>query len=350
MTDYAKLRKFNARLGDDPRFLGLPLVPSIEMMLAAANRTKVYRPGDRLADYLVPWDFEPDDKPPVLPRALENTYGRQMAFVLCTLADAWAGCMAGFREWTERRGRESETPFVNSWLRALPTGCPEGGWPESREVSTEAHESHSKSVDTRTTPQAGFAWWELDKNTTMPGPSLCLGIMALRSRQRESTTLLFGSFDELVDHSRLPYVPGYTKDHYVDEEEASAMLISAMWDAAVQHLLVNDTHTPFPFEDQGHAALLVEALSHGRRYRENWSSFYSDAPFREASMTTRHARFHAAVGPQGIDWEGEDMETGTVIGRKGADLRYPHEAALLRTMIELLDRHEGTGHSSVPLE
>ncbi|MCS4090027.1 hypothetical protein [Rhizobium sp. BK176] len=349
MIDYAKLRQFNARLGDAPRFLGLPVVPSVEMMLAAANRSGVYRPGDRLADYIVAWDFEPDDKPPVLPTALEEAHGRQMAFVLCVLADAWAGCMKGFREWTERRGREGATPFVASWLRALPTACPEGGWPETKEAATAAHETHAKSADTRTVPQDGFGWWELDRNATWPGPSLCLGIMALRARQRETTTLLFGSFEELVDHAKLPYVPGYTKDHYFDDEERSAMLVSAMWDAAVQELLESETHTPFPVEDQAHAALLVEELSHGRRYRENWSSFYSDAPFREASVTTAQARFHAAVGPNGIDWEGEDMETGTTIGRKGADLRYPHEAALLRTMVDLLDRHEGTGHTSVPL-
>jgi hypothetical protein len=350
MTDYAKLRQFNAKLGDDPRFLGLPVVPSVEMMLAAAHRTDVYRPGDRLADYIVAWDFEPDDKPPVLPRDLVEAHGKQMAFVLCTLADAWAGCMTGFREWSERRGREGETRFVTSWLRAMPTRCPEGGYPETKEAANDAHAAHANSVDTSTTPQDGFGWWELDKNTTMPGPSLCLGIMALRARQRESTTLLFGSFDELIDHAKLTYVPGYTKDHYFDDEERSAILISAMWDAAVQELLLSDAHTPFPSGDQGHAALLVEALSHGRRYRESWSSFYSDAPFREASVTTSHARFRASVAPNGIDWEGEDMETGTFIRRNGADLRYPHEAALLRTMIDLLDRHEGTGHSSVPLE
>ncbi|MBY3433010.1 hypothetical protein HFN89_02300 [Rhizobium laguerreae] len=350
MIDYTKLRQFNAKLGDNPRYLGLPVVPSVEMMLAAARRTNVYRPGDMLADYVVAWDFEPGEKPPALPRALVESHGRQMAFVLCILADAWAGCLAGFREWTDRRGREGATPFVNAWLKALPTRCPQGGWPETGEGSTEAHASHAKSVDTRTCPQDGYGWWELDKHMTCSGPSLCLGIMALRARQRESTTLLFGSFDELIDHARLPYVPGYTREKRWEDEERSVMLISAMWDAAVQEFLIGGTHAPFPFEEHGHAALLVESLSHGRRYRENWSSFYSDAPFREASMTTSHGRFHAVVGKAGIDWEGEDAGTGTYMRRKGADLRYPREVSLLRTMLDLLDKHEGAGHASVPLE
>jgi hypothetical protein len=347
MIDFTKLRHFNAKLGDDPLFLGLPFVPSVEMMLAAANRRDVYRPGDRLADYIVSWDFEPDDKPPVLPQGLVDTYGQQMAFVLCTLSDAWAGCLAGFREWIGQRGNEGETRFVTSWMRALPTRCPVGGWPETKDASTEAHEAHAKSVDTETTPKNGFRSWELDKNTMLAGPSLCLNIMALRARQRDSTTLLFGSFDELVDHDKLPYVPGYTRDHPFDDEDRSAVLISAMWDAAVQQLLGNDSHTPFPLEAQGHAALLVDALSHGRGNR--WSSFYSDAPFREVSMTTAHARFKATIGTKGVDWEGEESETGTFIRRRGADLRYPHEAALFRSMLELFDTHERTGYASVPL-
>lgn len=349
MIDFNKLRQFNAKLGDDPKYLGLPVVPSVEMMLAAARRGDVYRPGDTLADYIVSWDFEPDDKPPVLPASLEAAHGRQMAFVLCTLADAWAGCMAGFREWTKQRGREGSTPFVDSWMRALPIRCPEGGWPATEDLLSDDHVSHSRSIDTRTTPPNGHGWWDLDRATTWQGPSLCVGIMALRARQRESSTLLFGSIEELVDHDKLPYVPGYSKDHYFDDEERSVMLISAMWDAAVQELLHGDTHTPFPFVSQGHSALLVEILTNGRRYREGWTNFYSDAPFREVSFTTTGGRFHAVVTDEGVDWEGEDTETGTAIGRKRADLRYPREAKLLRAMLDRLDQREGTSHASVPL-
>jgi hypothetical protein len=349
MIDFNKLRQFNAKLGDDPRYLGLPVVPSVEMMLAAAHRGNVYREGDTLADYVVAWDFEPHDRPPILPRALEAAYGRQMAFVLCTLADAWAGCMAGFREWTERRGREGSNPFVDSWLRALPVRCPAGGWPNTKDLVTDDHLSQCKSTDTQTTPQGGHGWWDLDRNTMWQGPSLCVGIMALRARQKESTTLLFGSVEELVDHDKLPYVSGYTKDHYFDDDERSAMLISAMWDAAVQALIRSDMHTVFPFDRQGHSALLIECLSNGSRYRKGWSDFYSDAPFREVSFTTTAGRFNAAITEEGLDWEGEDIETGTLIGRKRADLRYPFEAKLLHTILDRLDQGDGTSHSSVPL-
>lgn len=349
MMDYEKLRQFNAKLGDDPRYIALPVVPSVEMMLAAATRRDVYRPGDTLADYVVAWDFEPDDKPPVLPAALVESHGKQLAFVLCTLADAWAGCMAGFREWTERRGREGATNFVDSWLRAQPTRCPEGGWPETADLATEAHVAHSRSLDTPTTPTDGYGWWDLDRDTMWHGPALCVGIMSLRARQRESSALLFGSFEELIDHDKLPYVPRYSKDHYFDDDERSVMLIAAMWDAAVQCLLTNADHTPFPFESHGHAALLVEELTHGRRYREGWSSFYSDAPFREVSFETAVGRFKASVTDNGVDWEGEDRESGTMIARKRSDFRYPAEAKLIRAMLTRLDKHEGTTHATVPL-
>ncbi|MDW9478634.1 hypothetical protein GOB57_07945 [Sinorhizobium meliloti] len=349
MTDYEKLRQFNAKLGDDPRYLGLPVIPSLEMMLAAARRRNVYQPGDALVDYVVAWNFEPDDKPPILPRSLVEVHGKQMAFALCTLADAWAGCMSGFRDWTERRGREGSSPFVESWLRAKPTRCPDGGWPDTKDSVTEAHIAHAKSGDAQTSPGKGHGWWDLDRETMWSGPSLCLGIMALRARQRESSTLLFGSVEELIDHDKLPYVPGYSRDQPFDEDERSALLISAMWDAAVQELLRGDNHTRFPFESQGHASFLVEHLSSCSRYREGWSSFYSDAPFREVSFTTTGGRFSAVVSDTGVDWKGEDTVTGTLISRKRADLRYPHEAKLLQAMLGRLDRHDGIGHASVPL-
>jgi hypothetical protein len=347
--NYVRLREFNAKLGDDPRYIGLPIIPSVEMMLAAARRADVYRPGDILADYVVAWDFEPDDKPPVLPKVLVDAYGTQMAFVLCTLADAWAGCMAGFREWQERRGREGSNNFVDAWMRALPRGCPDGGWPETKEASTDAHVAHAKSVDTPTVESRRTDWLGLDRNTMWSGPSLCVGIMALRARQRESSALTFGWLDELIDYDKLPYVPGYTKAHRFEDEERSALLVSAMWDAAVRELLHSDVHTPFPFEDQGHAMLLVEQLNHGRRYRKGWLSFHSDAPFREVLFATDYGRFQAVVTEKGVDWAAEDDETGTSISRQAADLRLPLERELMRSMLDRLDARDGTSHVSVPL-
>jgi hypothetical protein len=128
------------------------------------------------------------------------------------------------------------------------------------------------------------------------------------------------------------------------------MLIAAMWDAAVQELHIGDVHTPFPFERHAHATLLVEELTHKRRSREGWPSFYSDAPFQAVSFETKAGRFRASVTPDGVDWEGEDDETGTKIARKRADLRYPHEATLLQSMLTYLDRHETKTHATVPLE
>lgn len=349
MSDFAKIRKFNASLRQDDGYFALPVIPSIEMMLAAARRRDVYRTGDTLSDYVVPWDFEPADRPPDLPLSLVDEYGMQTAFVLAFLSDAWAGCMGGFMEWRKRRGREGDTNFVQSWLKALPTVCPDGGWPETSRDVTDAHHAHASSVPTPCAARSGPAWWEFEGKSEWHGPAKCVAIMALRARQMDCSSRLCYSFDELIDTDKLPYVPRYSMDHRFDDDERSAMLIAAMWDAAVGSLVTEIHHRPMPTNAHGHAARLVEEVARGRNYNDGWIGFYAHSPYRELAFDTDSGRFKAMVGDDGIDWEAEHRPSGTLVSRKNADLRYPVEADRMREMLLCLDGSKSTSNSLVPL-
>ena len=345
MTDTAIIRAFNAKLGSSPGYLALPPVPSVEMLVAAAERRDVYRVGDRLGDYLVAWNHEPDDTPPFIPAVLVEAYGKQRAFELCVLADAWHGCVEGFEEWRKRRGREGDTPFVLSWLRAIPISCPVDGWPEKREDSSKEHSDHAASVETENAAPMRYGWWDMDRAGAVHMPSRCVGIMALRARQKESASMLFSTVEELVDGAKLPYVPSYSKDHYFDDDERSSLLISAMWHASATAFATQETHTPMPSDCYGHAARLVDALSKRTNYRECWRGFYTDAPYSRVEVRTSAGRFEATVTESGIDWEAETHDDGTLWRRKGADLRRRREADMLGEALEALDRHAGTDFS-----
>lgn len=350
MIDYENLRTFNLTMGETPGYLALPVVPSVEMMLAAASRPNVFREGDTLADYVVGWDFESDGVPPEMPGELVATYGLQKAFVLGVLADGWAGCMDGFREWFIRRGRDGSTPFVNSWLKALPVCCPSGGWPENKEQATEKHTSHARLPETIPsspwiTPSSG-----LNMDSILLAPARCTGIMALRARQKDSTTRLFVSLEELISDRDLPYIPGYSSEHRLDSDDRTSLLFSAMWDAAVSQLMTGEQHTIFPSCAQAHAALLVAALAQRSRCRDEWgSSFYYAAPYSEISITTDSGGLKASVSDNGVDWTYEDKEEGSLLSRRSADARFPKEAELLGSALDRLDRLKPISHTTRPL-
>jgi hypothetical protein len=342
MTDYAALRAFNQKhkLAD---FLALPMVPSVEMMRAAAERHDVFSPGDRLGDYIVAWDKEHDEEPPAIPASLEAEFGRQKAFEICVLADGWAGCVSGFKEWEKRRGTEGATTFVESWLRAMPVTCPPGGWPATEKQCTEDHSAHARSSDAVNVCRQDLYWQDIDRRRVFQGPSRCLGIMGLRGRQAESATSLFSTFEEMVEHEGLPYVPGYTKVHYFDDEERAALVLSAMWDAAVSSLVTSEAHRPMPMDERSNAIRLVAEM-------QRWSGFYAEAPHRRLSIETDGGRFEASVSDAGVDWEVEFKSTGDLTRRRGIDLRLSPETELFNDMMRQLDQQVGAAFVSERLQ
>lgn len=340
MADYATLREFNEkrRLTD---YLAMPVVPSVEMMLAAADRRDVFRPGDRLTDYIVRWDWEPHEKPPHVPEALVAEFGRQRAFEICVLADAWAGCVEGFGEWQRRRGREGSSPFVDSWLKALPVRCPDGGWPETKELATQEHVQYSACVPVVCASDHHLWWREAELAGGFHGPARCVSIMALRARQKESSAALFCSFEELVDNDLLPYVPGYCKDHYFDDEERAALVVAAMWDSAVEAFKNGSAYRAVPSDDINHAARLQEIMGRCSRYRQAWRDFYTHAPYRQMSVRTEHGRLDVEVTDRGVTWEIECDVARSLTRRTQVDLRLCAEARLLDRELERLDASPG---------
>lgn len=336
--DYKSIRDFNSRLGASPAYLALPPVPSVEMLLAAADRRNVYRPEDRLGDYIVAWNHEPDDDLPRVPISLVERYGMQRAFEICVIADIWYGCIDGFEEWRRRRGREGGTHFVESWLKALPVECPEGGWPEAKDTSSAIHDDHATSRPTETVADQKHWWREVEKLGAVHAPAMCVSIMALRSRQRESASLLFSTVEELVDHDRLPYVPRYSRDHHFDDDERSSMLIAAAWHAASAEFLANEVHTPMPADRFTHAALMIDALSRHSNYRSEWKGFYTNAPYSSVSVTTPLGRLEASVDDMGLSWEIEADNGRKLTRRCGIDLRIPSERERFYSALEEFDQ------------
>lgn len=344
MTDYAKIFELNDRIKDDGlEHLHVPVIPTVGMMAAALAARDVFRPGDRLGDYVVAFEREPEEAHASLPPSLVSQFGEQQAWAATVMADAWAGCVDGYDEWLVRRGREGSTDFVNSWLRAKPHDCPPGGWPETKELCTDAHREHARSTDIPSSNAAANRWWDGDRRLARVMPPRCVGIMALRARQKESTACLFESVEECVDTAKLPYVPYYTREGRFDDEERGSLLIAAMWKAAVSWLRDpgRAQPEPMPFGDRNQAALLVAMLAYKRKVSATKKDFFAHAPYGkvEVSVEGGYGRFEIREGL--LDYE-VSLPDGSLSRRPRVDLRVPDDYDRLEALVAELDRHDVT--------
>ena len=334
--DLARLKELNSRLNPDALSLVVPIIPTISMMEAAADASDVFRPGDRLGEWLLP-EAEVAEGLELVDPVLAERHGKQRAFELHVMAEAWAGCISGLREWSRKRGIEGSTTFVDGWFRPELDRCPATGWPQDRNGLDDSH----RSLLSARAGLAPFTHDELmiphaDLAFVMPAPARCASIMAMRGGQREFLMeyYLMG-LDDVIAMDRLPFVPGYTIEHRFDDEERHRILAAAAWRAAaeaVRSIADGEKAERMPLPPRAAAVYLTRLAKHVPGMSRQVANFFRNAPYGGITFSTDAATLALQARGSILDvrYDGPD---GRSMLASGWDFRLPSISDLLMNIV-----------------
>ncbi len=334
--ELSRLKELNSRLKPDATSLVVPIIPTISMMEAAADARDVFRPGDRLGEWLLP-EEEVSEGLDLVDPSLAARFGKQRAYELHVMAEAWAGCISGLREWSRKRGIEGSSSFVDGWFRPELDRCPEIGWPKDRDGVEHTH----TSLVAERAGLAPFTHEELwlphaDLAFVMPAPVRCASIMAMRGGQRQFLMehYLMG-LDDVIAMDRLPFVPGYTVEHRFDDEERHRILAAAAWRAAaaaVRSIDSGEMSDRMPLPPRAASVFLTRLAEHVPGMSRRFANFFRDAPYRGITFSTSASTLALDSNGPVLDvrYDGSD---GRSIRASGWDFRLPQTSDLLMNIL-----------------
>lgn len=334
--ELARLKELNSRLKPDAASLVVPIIPTISMMVAAADARDVFRPGDRLGEWLLP-EEEVSEGLELVDPSLAARFGKQRAYELHVMAEAWAGCISGLREWSRKRGIEGSSSFVDGWFRPELDRCPGAGWPKDRDGVDDTH----TSLVAERAGLAPFAHEELwlphaDLAFVMPAPARCASIMAMRGGQRQFLMeyYLMG-LDDVIAMDTLPFVPGYTIEHRFDDEERHRILAAAAWRAAaaaVRSIDDGEMSERMPLPPRAASVFLTRLAEHVPGVSRRVKNFFRDAPY--GGIT-----FCASSGTLSLQSRGTTLDVrhdgpdGRSMEASGWDFRLPQTSDVLMNIL-----------------
>lgn len=343
--DLSRLKDLNSHLKSDSRSLVVPIIPTISMMEAAADASGVFRPGDRLGEWLLP-EAEVAEGLQIVDTALAERYGIQRAFELHVMAEAWAGCISGLREWSRKRGIEGSNSFVDGWFRPELDRCPASGWPEGRQGVDDSHRalvSERASLtpfthDERMIPHA-------DLEFVIPAPARCASIMAMRSGQRQFLMEFYLSgLDDVIAMDKLPFVPGYTIEDRFDDERRHQILASAAWRSAAEAVRhIGDDHNAerMPLPPRAASVYLTRLADHVPGISRKVDGFFRNAPYGEVTLSSSHASLALKSNGYILDVS-YDNPGSRSMQVSGWDLRLPSVSDILLNMIREMSSESET--------
>jgi hypothetical protein len=336
-TLYQSLRE-RAQKSPKDQFMAVPIVPPLGMMIAAAEMTDVFRPGDQLWEYFENYDTEHDLNGIYVDQGLISRFGIQKAFVIACLADIWGACLEGVDIWLQDRGRSGhfDANRKEELIHYVPDRCPPGGWPLTKEEATDEHKLAGRCA-TEPFSAAYTAWWgDYDRERVMIAPKrLPYRVATIAARADLSVAALL-EVPDAIALSKTPFIPCWTKDSYYADEETYELVVAAMWRGAVAWLL-GEEHpeaVDFPFHPTTQAVILSNFANRERVFYAKIERFFYDLPYQSFEIETEKAklsfeakdgvtsfRYQQLDGPRRVQCEGISLRVGKDNSGFGAILR-----------------------------
>ncbi|NTF17773.1 hypothetical protein G6L37_05120 [Agrobacterium rubi] len=322
--DLSRLKELNAGIKQEATSLVVPIIPTISMMEAAADARDVFAPGDRLGDWILPQE-EVDVSGDLTDPLLASRVGQRRAYELHVMAEIWAGCLSGLREWSTKRGIEGANNMVDGWFRPQVDTCPAEGWPSSVEDVNDCHRNHMAAW--RGLPPFSHSESRIphaDLSYVLPAPRGCTSIMAMRAGQREFLMDYFIiGLDDVIDVDRLPFIPGYTIEHRYDDEERHRILAAAAWRGAIGKVnTLAEDDAPMPLPPRAASVYLSRLERYMPRSGSSIPGYFLNAPYPGLVFTAGEATFELSARGTELD-AAFDSGTGQSFRMSGMDFRLP---------------------------
>lgn len=336
MSIYSDLRE-RALKTPDSQFLKVPLVPSLGMVLAAAKATNVFRPGDAVTDYLASYeaDYGSSGENIYAHPDLVARLGMQTAYCLAVIADTWSNCLLGIDSWLTSRARNGRTNQAGEDLiYFIPDHCPTSGYPETKADCTEEHIQHSRCL---TEPFKGHTvdWYNLDRGIMMVAPRRLPYYAANVAARTDLSVASFLDFSDVMDWSKVPYVPNYSRDGAFTEEERYELLVAAIWRACIAWLLSEEQEEaiPFPTHPDAQSVIISNAIfRHSDIYRHT-DKFFDKHPFNRISIQTDAALLTIATAEGRSSYCYQETATDVLIRKEGLALPNGYDQSGLRELL-----------------
>lgn len=315
MNIYDDLRE-RALKTPNSQFIKVPITPSIGMILAAADATDVFRPGDTLWHYFSPFEEEygASEENIYLHPSVVARFGPQKAYVMAIIADTWSNCLEGMNQlFTSRARNPRGFKDKEDILTILPDRCPAGGYPETKADCTDEHRA---SVKCRQEPFKGFYldWYNLDRETMFVAPRNLPYYAANVAARLSLSPASFLEFSDVLDYRKIPFVPFFSYEGAFTEEERGELLIAVIWRACMDWLLQENREDaePFPRHNLVQSVLISNMLF---RHHDLWRhvpDFFDKFPFNRIAIYTDRALLTIAS---------PDGETSYSYEERGSDRR-----------------------------
>lgn len=269
-----KFKALQERILEHPgsQFVEVPIIPSVGMMAAAAEASNIFLEDDRLFQWSTP-----TSQRVISIQLLWTLVSLSEAVVMDCLADLWGALLDGAESWLRSRARN---PIGSDDLIAyLPDRCPSGGWPMKKEQCCDAHRVHGKPTAEPFTTY-WTAWSRHDPEMTTMVPRRLPEAVAKNAERAYLSAGAYMQFPDVVDLSKAPFVPFWTKEAYFMEEERHLLILSAMWRAAIEWLAEGDMEdaVDFPYQPEAQAIILTNMFfKHERLWRKVEAYIQSDA-------------------------------------------------------------------------
>ncbi len=335
------------------QFLAVPIIPPLGMMIAAAETQNVFREGDQLWEYFENYDDERDRADIFVDDGLIARFGVQKAFVIACLADIWGATLEGVDIWLTDRGRSGQFDGKKSedLIYYVPEHLPPGGWPETKEQVTVEHNVHGRCT-TEPFKAVSTAWiGDYDRETVMIAPRrLPYRVCTIAARATLSVSSLL-DVQEAIAIGKAPFVPGWSKAGYWDEEETQELVIAAMWRSAIAWLLSEEQPEPddFPFHPMQQAVILSNMAYQTQVFYTRVDNFFAKFPFNRFCINTDKAMLSFAAD-KGFSsyWYQEGGDSKRFIRNEGLVLRVGKDKSGLTQLLRKMCRQKITHIEAIP--
>lgn len=287
MGIYSYLREL-ARKTPDSQFIKVPLVPSLGMVLAAAKATNVFKPGDVLMDYFSSYeaDYGSSGENIYAHPELVTRYGMQQAYCLAVIADTWSNCLMGIHRWLESRARHSRgNQSDEDLIYYTPDRCPPLGYPATKADCTDEHRAYSRCT-TELFKGHGSNWYSLDQDTMTVAPRKLPYYAANCAARTDLSVASFLEFPDVIDFTKVPYVPHYSYEGPFTDEERYELLIAVIWRECISWLLSDEQEEAisFPMHPDAQAVIISNAVYGFTKIYSHIDKFFDGHPYNRISI------------------------------------------------------------------
>ena len=350
MTDpfYSRLRE-RARSNPESQFVRLPVVPSLGMMIAAADTTGVFVEGDRLWEWFESYEEEHDAAGLKVHPDLVTRFGMQKAFALACLADLWGIAVEGVEFWLRDRSRNPRSSG-DDMIHYAPDRCPPGGWPPDRAACTDAHRSHAR-MTSEPFKTYWTSWQALDGDFETVAPRSLPSSAAFGLAHAYLSVDSYMQTQDVVALGRVPYVPSWTRESSFDEEERHELFLAAMWRGAVSWLLSEECvdASAFPYHPDAQAVIVSNMVFRHHAIWRKAPDYIMGAPYDRFTIMTDRALLTIAVADGVTSYWYREKEGRRMMRNEGLVARCGRDSTGLSALLSRVSSHEIVSFEAIPL-